>query len=123
MDFTLSIVEIRPCSPAAAPIRASRRAAINPGSSSGPPSIHARVGGGPSQISKFMTISERIDLGIAVAHASHRGKQLTCEEIASYCDCSRNTINLIEKRAVRKIRRLLRRAGIAGDLAEALRSL
>jgi hypothetical protein len=36
---------------------------------------------------------------------------MTCEEIAAYCDCSREAIQQIEQRALLKLRKLLRRAG------------
>jgi hypothetical protein len=44
--------------------------------------------------------SERIDHGISICAVVNRGKQLTCEEIAAYCDCSRNAINQIELKAL-----------------------
>jgi DNA-directed RNA polymerase sigma subunit (sigma70/sigma32) len=67
--------------------------------------------------------SERIDLGISIAHALNPGKQLSCGEIAAYADCSRTRIAEIERKALAKVRRLLRLRGISGDFAEALRGM
>jgi len=70
-----------------------------------------------------MNINPDIDLGIAIAHALNPGKQLTCDQIAAYADCSRKRIHQIERKALAKVRRLLRVQGISGDLAEALRGM
>ena len=62
-------------------------------------------------------------LGLLFAHTLNPGKQLSCEQIAAYADCSRNRIYQIEYKALAKVRRLLRVQGISGDLAEALKGL
>ena len=47
----------------------------------------------------------RIDLGIAIAHATTLpGQRRTFDEIAAYCGCSRQAIQQIEIRAFNKIR-------------------
>jgi hypothetical protein len=50
--------------------------------------------------------SERVDLGLAVAacHAQ-RGREMTLDEIALWCGCTREAIRLIEFRALGKLRR------------------
>ncbi len=48
---------------------------------------------------------ERIDLGIAIAHATTMpGQTRTLQEIADYCDCSREAIRHIEEAALKKCR-------------------
>ena len=49
--------------------------------------------------------NERINLGIAIAHATTMpGQVRTLQEIADYCDCSRELIRHIEEGALRKCR-------------------
>lgn len=43
-------------------------------------------------MSRFLQTSERMDLGIAVAHALHKGEVLTTEAIAAFTDCDAQTI-------------------------------
>ena len=65
--------------------------------------------------------SARINLGIDLLHALREpGKRCTVEEIAAWCDCSEKAIILIEKKALAKLRRNLRKAGVS---RESLRSL
>jgi DNA-directed RNA polymerase sigma subunit (sigma70/sigma32) len=46
-----------------------------------------------------------IDLGLAIsAHHSTLGVPRTSDSIAAYCGCSRQRIEQIEKRALRKVR-------------------
>jgi hypothetical protein len=48
----------------------------------------------------------RINLGLAISGATLAPRQhRTCAEIAAYCDCSKQMIHIIEKQALRKIRR------------------
>ena len=55
----------------------------------------------------------RTDLGLALAHRSlGPGERLTCEAIAAWCDCSQENIEGIEKRAIKKLARLLKKAGV-----------
>jgi hypothetical protein len=58
---------------------------------------------------RFLQASERIDLGIAVAHALNPGRVLSLRDIASYADCSPETIAQIERKAMAKVREALRR--------------
>jgi DNA-directed RNA polymerase sigma subunit (sigma70/sigma32) len=67
-----------------------------------------------------MNINPDIDLGLAVARALNPGKQMTCEDIAAYANCSRNRIHQIEKRALAKVRKFLRRDGIEKEFADGL---
>jgi len=56
---------------------------------------------------------QRTDLGIDLAHHSlGPGERLNCAEIAAWCDCSRENIEGIEKRALAKLARLLKKAGV-----------
>jgi hypothetical protein len=65
--------------------------------------------------------SARINLGIDLLHALRGpGKRCTVEEIAAWCDCSEEAIKHIEKKALEKLRRALRKAGVN---RETLRSL
>lgn len=52
--------------------------------------------------------SGRIDLGLAILSAVRPGEQLTCAEIAAYCDCCPQRINQIEAGALERLRGLLR---------------
>lgn len=48
----------------------------------------------------------RIDLGLDLAaHHLHFGQTLTHQQIADWCGCSRGLIYMIEKKALRKLRR------------------
>jgi len=67
-----------------------------------------------------MNINPDIDLGLAAARALNPGKQMTCDEIAAYCSCSRNRIHQIERKALAKVRRLLKCEGIEGEFADSL---
>lgn len=50
--------------------------------------------------------SARVDLGLAVMSAmAERGAMFTREEIGAFADCSGEAIRLIERRALRKLRR------------------
>lgn len=52
---------------------------------------------------------DRINLGLAVSGLhSQKGVPRTCDDIASYCGCSRQRIQQIEERALRKLRYKLR---------------
>jgi len=56
---------------------------------------------------------QRTNLGIELAHRSIApGERLSCDEIAAYCDCSGEAIEGIEKRALAKLARLLKKAGV-----------
>jgi DNA-directed RNA polymerase specialized sigma24 family protein len=44
----------------------------------------------------------RTDLGLAIAEV--RGGPMSAEEIAAFCDCSRQSIQKIESRALLKLR-------------------
>ena len=51
---------------------------------------------------------KRIDLGIAIAHATTMpGQRRSLAEIAAYCGCSRQNISVIEQKALRTLRRKL----------------
>ena len=57
-----------------------------------------------------------IDIALArLLEETPRGKELTQEEIADACGCSRQYIYALEQRAMKKLRRCLKRA----DLKEA----
>jgi len=48
----------------------------------------------------------RIDLGLAISGATLLpGQQRSLVELAAYCDCSKQMIHIIEKQALRKIRK------------------
>lgn len=48
--------------------------------------------------------TRRIDLGLAMLETrAKRGEALTLEDIAAWCECTSDTIHLIEKRARRKL--------------------
>ena len=48
----------------------------------------------------------RIDLGLAISGATlPPGHQRTLVELAAYCYCSKQMIHIIEKQALRKIRK------------------
>lgn len=50
----------------------------------------------------------RIDLGIAIAHATTKpGQRRSLREIAAYCDCVYANIWLIEQTALHKLRKRL----------------
>jgi hypothetical protein len=54
----------------------------------------------------------QVDLGLAILEAiSPPGKSHTCETIAAYCGCSRGYISAVERRAIAKLRRALRKQG------------
>ncbi len=62
-----------------------------------------------------------IDLGLAIsAHHSVLGVPRTSDSIAAYCECSRQRIEQIEKRAMRKCRVYLYRHP---ELGEELREI
>lgn len=53
--------------------------------------------------------AERVNLGLAISAATMRpGQERTLPEIAAYCDCSKQLISQLEKRAIRKVRLALR---------------
>jgi len=53
--------------------------------------------------------TQRIDLGLAISGATMMpGQVRSHEEIAAFCDCSRERIFQIEKQAMRKLRHRLR---------------
>ena len=50
-------------------------------------------------------MSGNIDLGLAlVAVLREPGVEITCEDLAAWCDCAPSTIHRIERRALEKIR-------------------
>jgi hypothetical protein len=67
----------------------------------------------------FVTKAERIDLGLAILSlAAIRGEPLSTYEIAAWCGCCPQAISAIEKRALAKLARKLKQAGL--DLREAI---
>jgi hypothetical protein len=65
-----------------------------------------------------VTKAARIDLGLALLSvAAIPGEPLTIEDIAAWAGCAPQLIHAIEKRALRKLERQLRKAGL--DLREA----
>jgi hypothetical protein len=68
-----------------------------------------------------MTKTERINLGLDLAHASLKaGERLTCEDIAAWCDCTERTIMNIEASALAKLRKALRKAGVGRSVLASL---
>jgi hypothetical protein len=60
-----------------------------------------------------LTKSQRIDLGLAILEAvSDPGTVHTRAEIAAYCDCSVRNVAVMEKKALGKLRKGLRKAGV-----------
>jgi hypothetical protein len=58
-----------------------------------------------------LTKSQRIDLGLAILEATSKpGTAHTLAEIAAYCDRSVNNIVIIQRKALRKLRRALKKA-------------
>jgi hypothetical protein len=65
--------------------------------------------------------SARINLGIDLLHALRKpGARFTREEIAAWCDCSEEAIENIERKALEKLRRALRKAGVGRETLRAL---
>jgi hypothetical protein len=59
----------------------------------------------------------RVNLGIALLHALREpGKRCTVEEIAAWSDCSVQAVQQIEKAALEKLRRALRKAGVGREI-------
>lgn len=51
---------------------------------------------------------ERVDLGLAILSVlAIPGEPLTMDDIAAWCDCSRQAIEQIERKALKKIRNAL----------------
>jgi len=64
----------------------------------------------------FMNFNLNIDIGLAVASAvSPPGTQWSAQELAEVCGCSRKRIHQLERRAIAKLRKALRREGINSD--------
>jgi DNA-directed RNA polymerase sigma subunit (sigma70/sigma32) len=60
-----------------------------------------------------MKKQDRIDLGLALLKSSaHPGDTFSYDEIAAYCGCSANAVRDIEQKALAKLRRGLKRAGV-----------
>ena len=60
-----------------------------------------------------LTKSQRIDLGLAILEASFMpGTCHTQETIAAFCGCSVRTIHDIERKALGKLRKALKKAGL-----------
>ena len=60
--------------------------------------------------------SARINLGIDLLHTLREpGKRCTVEEVAAWCDCSVQAVQDIEKKALEKLRRALRKAGVGRE--------
>lgn len=56
-----------------------------------------------------------IDIGLSVLCAvSQRGDVLTIDDIADVCECSRNSIILLEKKALKKLKKKLNRDDFLG---------
>jgi DNA-directed RNA polymerase specialized sigma subunit len=54
--------------------------------------------------------SQRIDLGLAIIAAVRRpGESLTLRDMAEICGCSKSAIWLIERAALKKLRRAIER--------------
>ncbi len=51
--------------------------------------------------------STRIDLGLDILLATRPGEQLSCVEIAAYCNLTPERIRQIERKALAKLRRKL----------------
>ena len=59
----------------------------------------------------------RINLGIDLLHALREpGKRCTVEEVAAWSDCSVQAVQQIEKAALEKLRRALRKAGVGREI-------
>ncbi len=57
--------------------------------------------------------SNRIELGLAVMGAvALPGQRYSCDEIAAFCECDEETIRNIEKKALAKMGKLLKRESV-----------
>ena len=63
-----------------------------------------------------LTSSERIGLGLALMRRRFPCERLTLQQMADYCDCSKERIRQIEEQALRKLRGRLRMMGRGGDI-------
>jgi DNA-directed RNA polymerase sigma subunit (sigma70/sigma32) len=69
------------------------------------------------QEEKELSKSRRIDLGLAVLSVLREpGKLYSLAEIAAWCDCTHEAIRVIEEKAMKKLRRALKKQ--APDLIE-----
>lgn len=59
-----------------------------------------------------LTKSKRIDLGLDLLSIFEPGTPHTLEEIAAWCDCSVQAVALMERKALNKLRRALRKVGM-----------
>lgn len=67
-----------------------------------------------------LTRARRIDLGLALlATRGERGRRRTIREIAAWCGCSPSYTYKLERRALRKLKGRLDRAGCRPDPAAA----
>jgi hypothetical protein len=65
-----------------------------------------------------------IDLGLALLSCLRKpGQELTCADIAAWCDCSRQSIGALEKRAVRKFRQRFMAQVADPEIVERLNAL
>ena len=68
--------------------------------------------------------SADIDLGLALLSCLIKpGEQLTCEDIAAWCGCTRSAIQRVERSAMRKLRQRLVESVFEPDLAGELQAL
>jgi DNA-directed RNA polymerase sigma subunit (sigma70/sigma32) len=64
-------------------------------------------------LQQALTKSERIDLGLELLAAlSEPGTCHTQETIAAYCDCTVESVRRMERIALKKLRRALRKRGL-----------
>jgi hypothetical protein len=59
-----------------------------------------------------VTKSQRIDLGLELLSIAEPGIPHTQEEIAAWCDCTVRTIQHMERKALAKLRRALKKRGV-----------
>jgi hypothetical protein len=63
----------------------------------------------------------RTNLGLAILHTTREpGRRYSCVEIAQWCGCSRKNVQQIETRALARLSRLLRKAGVDRATLDAL---
>lgn len=60
--------------------------------------------------------TQRINLGIAIMHATRDERPLSLREIAAYCGCSWQAIWHIEQKAMRKLRTAAQRRGLTDSV-------
>lgn len=58
-------------------------------------------------------LKERVDLGLALARILLKpGQELTTHDIAAWCDCERQNVEQIYKRAIKRVQTKLKLEGV-----------